>query len=380
MSKYDFSKIDRLIDTMQDRGIPGCEFAVMLDGEKIYDRFSGVAKRETGKAVDEKTLWWIYSASKISTCIAAMQLVEQGKLALEDPVSKYIPSFASLRVKTENGVVPCGEPMKIIHLFTMSGGLDYDLTDPPALKDAIFAGKGTVDVVSEMAGKALLFKPGEHYRYSLCHDVLGAVVEVVSGMRFSDYLKKNLWLPLGMTDTGFVPNEEQRERISDLYTFNHAKGIAIPVSGDRGMFLDDNANYESGGGGVFSSTNDYLKLMGALAMGGVSKDGARILKEETVKMLMVNRLSDQCREDLWKERLYGYGWGLCGRVHMNSAYSLSKSAVGEFGWDGAAAAFALADPTNRVGLFFGTHVLGCNYCYCWVHPMLRDLTFEAING
>lgn len=379
MSKYDFSKIDQLIDTMEQRGIPGCEFAISYKGEKIYDRCSGIANKETGKPVDEKTLWWIYSASKISTCIGAMQLVEQGKIGLEDPVSKYIPSFANLTVKTDEGPKPCDKEMKIIHLFTMTGGLDYDLQHPAALQAAFDAGKGTVDVCAEMAGKELKFAPGDHFLYSLCHDVLGAVVEVVSGMRLSEYLKKNLWEPLGMTDTGFWPTEEQKARISDTYMFDHSKGQAEFVPMEYVAFINGDKNYDAGGAGVFSCTNDYLKLMTALSLGGVSPDGVRILKEETVKMLMVNRLSDQCRKDLWTERLYGYGWGLCGRVHINKAYSLSGSSEGEFGWDGAAAAYALADPVKQVALYFGTHVLGCSYCYCWVHPKLRDLAFEAIE-
>lgn len=371
-----FSKIDRLIDTMPLRGIPGCEFVVTLGGKEIYRRASGLANAAKGKPVDEKTLWWIYSASKISTCVSAMQLVEQGRISLDDPVSKYLPAFSNMKVQTPDGVKTCDVPMRINHLFTMTGGLDYDLSEP-AVKEALETGKSTVEVAEALASKTLLFAPGEHYRYSLCHDVLGAVVSKVSGKTLSEYMKENLWLPLGMEDTGFFPTEEQKTRLADMYTFDYSKGVSNPIPLPDNRYED--VHYESGGGGVFSCAGDYAKLMGALSMGGVSPDGRRILKPETVKMLEVNRLSDECRKDLWRERLFGYGWGLCGRVHMNADYSLSRSSVGEFGWDGAAAAFALADRPKGIALFFATHVHNCGYAYCWVHPKLRDLVYEAIE-
>ena len=371
-----FSKLDRLMDTMPLRGIPGCELIVTKNGQTAYRRASGTANRATGKPVDEKTLWWIYSASKISTCVAAMQLVEKGRISLDDPVSKYLPSFARLKVQTPDGVKACETPMRIIHLFTMTGGLDYAMSEPE-VKRAYEAGEDTVAVVSAMANKTLLFEPGAHYHYSLCHDVLGAVVAKVSGMSLSEYLKKNLWLPLGMEDTGFTPTAEQKARLADMYSFDHSKGEAHPVPLPERPY--DNVNYESGGGGVFSCAGDYAKLMTALSLGGVSPDGVRVLKPETVRMLEVNRLSDECRRDLWRERLYGYGWGLCGRVHMNAEYSLARSSVGEFGWDGAAAAFALADRPKGVAMFFATHVHNCSYAYCWVHPKIRDLAYEAME-
>lgn len=371
-----FSKLDQLIDTMPLRGIPCCEFVATHHGKEVYRRASGIQNTANGKRVDSDTLWWIYSASKISTCTAALQLIEQGKLSLDDEVAEYLPGFKNLMVTSENGPVPCEVPMRIIHLFTMTGGLDYNMNEPH-VKKVFDAGGSTVDVCNEMGHKVLLFKPGEHWYYSLCHDVLGAVVSVISGMPLGEYLKKNLWLPLGMENTGFTPNEEQRLRLADMYLFNNSKGQAIPVDLPVRPYID--TNYESGGGGVFSRSGDYIKLMTALSLGGVSPEGVRILKEDTVKLMEVNRTNEQCHADLYGARLFGYGWGLCGRVHENAVFSLSRSSEGEFGWDGAAAAFALADRKKEVAMYFGTHVKGCNYCYNLVHMKLRDLTYEAIE-
>lgn len=370
-----FSYLDWIIDSMPERGFPSCDFAVTLHGEQIYRRRVGMEKAVSGKPLDDKTLWWIYSASKISTCTAAMQLVEQGKLDPDDPVSKYLPAYANLKVESPDGPKPCKTPMKIIHLFTMTGGLDYDRSEP-AVEEAFSAGADTVTVASAMAQKTLKFEPGEHFLYSYCHDVLGAVVAKIADMPLSEYLRRNLWLPLGMTDTGFTPNAEQSARFADMYTFDSLNGTSEPMECPVRAY--DNPNYDSGGGGVFSSTGDYIKLMTALALGGVSAEGHRILKPETVQMMEVNRLSDDCRKDLW-DRLCGFGWGLCGRVHMNPAYSMSRSSVGEFGWDGAAAAFALADRCKGVAMYLGTHVRNCNYCYRWLHPRLRDAVYAAIE-
>lgn len=372
-----FSKLDQLIDTMPQRGIPGCEFVLTHHGKEIYRRASGLEKAVSGKKVDSDTLWWIYSASKISTCTAALQLIEQGKLSLDDKVSKYLPAFEHMMVRTENDPVPCEVPMKIIHLFTMTGGLDYDMSEPH-VKEVFDAGGSTVEVCNAMGHKELVFVPGSHWKYSLCHDVLGAVVSVISGMSLGDYLKKNLWLPLGMENTGFTPDDAQRSRLADMYRFGHSRGTAEPIECPYRPYSDP--NYESGGGGVFSRSGDYIKLMTALSLGGISPEGVRILKEDTVKMMEVNRLDETCHADLYGgARLYGYGWGLCGRVHEDPVYSLSRSSVGEFGWDGAAAAFALADRKKEVAMYFGTHVMGCNYCYNLVHMKLRDLSYEAIE-
>lgn len=371
-----FSKLDQLMDSMPHRGIPGSELVVTHHGKEIYSRVSGIARQADQTPVSSDTLWWIYSASKISTCVSAMQLVEQGKLNLDDPVSKYLPSFAKLTVSTPEGVQECKCPMKIIHLFTMTGGLDYDAEDP-ARREALAQNLSTVAVADSLAKKPLCFEPGSRYQYSFCHDALGAVVCVVSGLSLTEYMRRNLWAPLGMEDTGFFPSNEQKRRIADMYEYNDRLNVAMPMEFEAPY---PKSSFESGGAGLFSRAKDYIKLMTALSLGGVSPDGKRILKESTVKMLRINRLSDACREGTFAGRLYGYGWGLCGRVHMDPLVSLSPSSVGEFGWDGAAAAYALADPDEELAIYFGTHVMNCLYAYNWLHPHIRNAVYEAIRG
>lgn len=169
--------------------------------------------------MDHDTLWWIFSATKVITCTAAMRLVEEGRLKLTDKVSDYLPAFGSLTVRQKDGtIVPATEPMRIVHLFTMTGGMDYDL-NAPEITNAIAAGHtDTVSLCSAMASRPLWFEPGTHYQYSLCHDVLAAVVEVITEMKFSDYLRELMFEPLGMADTASAPRRNSspalRRRLS----------------------------------------------------------------------------------------------------------------------------------------------------------------------
>lgn len=374
-----FSKLENLIDTMPQRGIPGCDLAVTVDGAPVFRRSSGYSDEQKTKPVSPNDLYWIFSASKLITCTAAIQLMEQGKLSLDDPVSRYLPAFGELTVQNRDLTTsPCNTPMTILHLFTMTGGMNYDMRNPLLLEAIAKPGAGTLEIVSAMAKIPLRFEPGTHYRYSFCHDVLGAVVEVVSGMRLSDYLRTHIFEPLGMIETGFHPTQEQMSRICASYRFDCGSGIAYPIpSENEDRFTP---RYDSGGGGLFSSVNDYIKFVSALACGGVAKNGARLLRADSVAMMEVNRLCPEALHDFVTTRLYGYGWGLCGRVHMNPAYSLSRSPVGEFGWDGAAGAYALVDRKNRLALYFAMHVRGCNYAYHVLHPLIRDLVYEALEG
>ncbi len=372
-------KLDDLLDAMPERGIPVCELAFSHDGETVYRRSVGYSNKKEGVKAGKDTLYWIFSVSKTITCTAAMRLVEEGKISLSDPVSKYIPEFADLTVSDGNGgTVPAAAPMTILHLFTMTGGLTYDLNSPNIARAVEKGGVTTLDAIRALAKDPLAFQPGEHYRYSLCHDVLAAVVEVVSGMRFADYVRKTITAPLGMNDTGMHPDAAAAARLCDMYEHITALGKAKERDIYNGYVLSP--EYDSGGAGFYSSTDDMQKFATALSLGGTAKNGYRLLREETVKMMEINRLNDDQMRDFVSTRLHGYGWGLCGRVHVNPTYSLSLSPVGEFGWDGAAAAFLLADRKKRVGLYFATSVKGCVYAYNVIHPLIRNLAYEAIFG
>lgn len=376
-----FKKLDEYLDYLPECGVPGCDFAVAHKGKIVYRHSAGFADHAKTRPISPRDIYRVYSVSKVTTCVCGMRLVEAGLIGLDDPVSKYIPSFENLTVKGNDGsVTPAERVMTVRHLFTMTGGLDYELKAENIVRAASLPGANTVSVLAALPEAPLCFEPGTHYKYSLCHDVLAAVIEVVTGMPFSEYVRKNITEPLGMTDTGFRPTDEQRARMVEGYRFVHGLHIAEPVNieENHARFVPCEG-YDSGGAGFFSSVDDQMKLLGALANGGVSPDGYRVLTPESIEMMGKNELADSARPNFQPSRLYGYGWGLCGRAHVNKRISRARSAEGEFGWDGAAGAFALVDPVNQVSMYFGMEVLGCNYSYHKLFPDLRDLGYELLG-
>lgn len=374
-----FKKLDKAVDDLILCGVPMCDVAVSYKGETVYRHSAGFADAAKTRPVSDRDIYWLFSCSKVITCLAAMRLVEEGKLSLSDPVSKYIPEYADLCVK--NGktgeITKATVPMTVEHLFTMTGGMNYNTSSAPVESAFSQPDATTVSVVKAMAKVPLDFEPGTHYKYSLCHDVLAAVVEIAGGMRFSDYLQKYFFDPLGMVDIGFRPNDEQKSRFSDMFRYcaGTQKALQVPLENKYTLC----PNYDSGGAGLFSTVDEYMKLITAIANGGKTKDGYTLLKPETIKMCCVNRLNDASLNDFVTGRLFGYGWGLCGRVHRSQIMSLSNSPVGEFGWDGAAGAFSMIDPINNVALYLGTHLFGFNYGYNVIHPLVRNLAYEALE-
>ena len=373
-----FTLLDKFIDEMPQRGLPCFDLAVSYKGETVYRHSSGFADNAKTKPTSANDLYWIFSNTKVLTCIAAMRLLDEGKIALDDKLSSYIPEYEYMFIKNPDGsVVPANNPITLLHLFTMTAGLDYNLNSPP-VKAAREAGGSTLDIVRAMARMPLGFEPGTRYRYSLCHDVLAAVVEVASKTRFSDYVYENIFKPLGMNDTGFRPNEAQKARIADMYNYHSGLNKAIPTECTNVYALS--SDYDSGGAGLFSSVDDYLKLLTAVALGGTAKNGYKLLSKEAVELMGKNFLCDDARKDFTTTRYPGYGWGLCGRAHLDPVVSMSKSSVGEFGWDGAAGALSVIDPTKQIAIYLGTHVKGCQYIYHQIHPKIINMVVEAIEG
>ncbi len=377
----DFGKLTNYMDGLSGVGIPGCDLIVYKDHKEIYRHFTGMRNKEENIPMDGTELYWIYSASKVHTCTAALQLVERGLIGLDDPVSKYLPAFTNMSV-IENGRVRAAyNVMTIRHLFAMQGGLTYDIHSPSLEKAKMYAGAkaDTMTLVNAIAEEPLTFDPGTHYQYSLGHDVLGAVIEVVSGKKFSDYLTENLWVPLGIKETGFELTEEKKQRLAKQYGYDPDTQTCHPFEeGDENCYKLA-PNYESGGAGLISSVEDYILLSDALACGGTGATGASILKPETIDLMRTNQQTGACLSDFacnFRRRGYGYGLGVRTLIDQ----SIAKSPVGEFGWDGAACAYTLIDPKNRVSAYFGTQVRGCGYGYDVVHPTVRDMIYEALNA
>ena len=381
-----FNALDRYLDTFYDeKNIPGVGISVYRHGKHLHTYCTGFANVEKRIPFAEDTMFNLYSASKISTCTAGMLLVERGLLNLDDPVEKYLPEMADVTVRQADGTIaPAKNKMLVRHPFSMSGGLSYD-RESSALDELMEKTGGrpsTRQVVEALAKTPLLFEPGTHFKYSFCHDALGAVLEVVYGDTLGNIFRKELYEPMGMTDTAFKLNDEKRKRLAPEYhNFNAKTGTADQVIYKEGVDMGMGPDYESGGGGLLSSVRDYGKITAMLANGGVAPNGVRILKAETISMMQENQLTPEGLEDFaafggWSKDGYGYGLGV--RTLMNRERNNALSENGEFGWDGALGCYVVADPKSGIAIFYAQQEGGSQW-WTW-HGTVRNFAYACVLG
>lgn len=374
----DFSPVIEYVESVlrKEKGVPGCDLKIMRNHETLLRYSSGVRDYEGNASIRPNDIYLMYSCSKPMTCAAAMQLVEQGIINLDDPVSKYLPEFKNAFLLKDGKRVAPINTMTIRHLFTMSAGFNYDRNTQP-IRDVIAADPhaGTVDIVNALVRSSLQFEPGEKFLYSMCHDVLAAVVEVASGKRFSQYLRENLWVPLGMKDTGFILPQADKPRLVALYECS-VPGTYYPFSNQHEFNLTD--NYESGGAGLYSTVDDYSLFADAMANGGVGATGKQILKPETIDLIRTEQLGNYTMDSRFGCAAGpGYGYGLGVRTLIDK--SCSRSSIGEFGWDGAAGSYVMIDPKYNLSIFFAMHVRGWPNLIGCGHAPIRDLTYEVLG-
>ncbi len=365
-------------------GVPGSDTVIYKDHKEIFRYQSGFDSLRFGTPVRENALYHMYSVTKVSTCVAATQLIERGEILLTDPVYAYFPEYKNITVKKYRpdgsyDVVPAEKTMLIKHLLTMTAGLNYDLNHPAILKVRETTGGRcpTLDIVRALADDPLDFEPGESYQYSLCLDVVGGLVELVSGMRFGDYLRENIFEPLGMKNTSFGMTEEKRAMLATQYEYDalNQRAVEIPVVQNNYTFGPE---YESGGAGLISCVDDQILLADALAHYGVGKNGNRILSRRGVELMSANHLTDAQYEqfnDQMKQCLgYSYGFGVRTNYEPEKVGNLAP--MGEFGWDGAKLSYLSADPANSVALFHAEHMGGLHNV---VLPRLRNVVYSCLD-
>ncbi len=388
-----FEYMKNFMDRLCEWRIPGNSVCVCHDGKEIFRYSSGYSDLENGIKMNGGELLNIYSTSKVCTVTAALQLYEKGFFLLDDPVYDFIPEFRTLFVKDNSGEIKKAEKvMTIRQLFTMTSGLSYN-TGSPAFEKAkeITDGKmNTLEVIKCLAQDPLAFEPGEKWNYSLSHDVLAAVVEVVSGMKFRDYVRKNIFEPLEMNDT-FYHNENVRDRMAQQYQFINSEnddiveaqktasrqgGTLINVGKRNSLVFGD--EYDSGGAGIVTTVSDYAKFAQALALKGKGMNRERILSEGTVELLRANQLNDNQMKYFDWDVARGYGYGLGVKTMMSRALSGSTGSVGAFSWGGAAGASIFVDPDEKLSLFYAHHMLNPQEGY--YQPRLRNVLYTCFKG
>lgn len=332
-----FERTKALCDKCLELGLPGIDFSVYRDGKEFFRYMGGYSDVENGIPMQGNERFRIFSCTKPITVTAAMQLWEQGKFSLDDPVSKYMSAFSEMTVMTETGTKKAENPMLIWHLFTMTAGLSYNYSSPQ-LKKLLEENPAptTRQVADALARETLLFEPGDRFNYSLCHDVLGALIEELSGESLQDYVKNHIFDPLGMEQSTYHLPEEEKPTVAALYEFDQETGkrMRIPLSGRLGP------NYVSGGASCVSTTSDYMKFAEAL------RTGERLLKRQTIELMTTNQLSEhQMRTFTLPTMNYGLGMWTAkpGQLRQN------------FGWGGAAGAMLGVYPRSGLSMVIMQH-------------------------
>ena len=370
-----FDALTKYMDSLAAVGVPGCDLAVYRDHEPVYRHKAGCRDAAGTEAVRGDELYWLYSCTKVFTTCSAMQLIEKGVLSLDDPVSAYLPAYGHLTVRKGDEVCPARRVMTVRHLMSMQSGLDYDMTTPAARAE-LERTKGmanTRQLVEAKAADPLCFEPGTDFLYSLSHDVLAVVIEAASGMRFSDYLRKNIFDPLGLRNTGFFPTEAQAARLCAQYVFDQEEQKPEPCDIIENSYRFS-PNYESGGAGLFSGVEDCAAFADALACGG-----SGLLSPEMIQLWSANQLGPRSRATFDEWQRLGYSYALGVRTRVNTAVG-GRGQIGEFGWDGAAGSWMMIDPINHISAFYAMHVRNFGYCYDVIHPKLRDLIYGALEA
>lgn len=335
---------DILAAAVDNRECAGVNVLLRRHGEEVLYTQAGMADIEAGRLIQRDSIFRLYSQSKPVTAAAVMLLCERGLIDLMDGVDKYLPGFRNPQVVDAKGnLTRAYRAPWIMELLGMTAGLSYPDADPAGqyaarvfeeAHEAIRKGGGipTVEFMNRLGEQPLAFQPGTHWRYSTCADVLGAVVEVVSGKRFGDFLREELFIPLEMHDTGFYVPEEKRERFVTCYV--RGKDGLTPWTGMNlacGVYDRDPA-FESGGAGLVSTLEDYSHFADMMMNGGVW-NGRRILSPASVKFLTTPQLSDDVRKDMW-DSLSGYSYGKLCRVCVEPGRVAGLALPGEYGWDG----------------------------------------------
>lgn len=387
----DFTKLKEFMDSLTEWRIPGNDISVWKDDREVFRYQSGFMDVENKVKMSDNCLLNIYSCSKVATAVAGMQLLERGAFLLDTPLYDFIPEFKEMYINGEN---KAKNPITIRHLFTMTAGLTYSFPEK-LRKEAEKKTDGrfdTLEVVRLMAQMPLSFEPGERWQYSYCHDILAAVVEIISGKKFRDYVKENVFEPLGMDESFYHKNTETEKRMAPQYNFvtndvdrpagytqsvdmSRCGGTLVRTDGSNSLVFG--SEYDSGGAGIITSVSDYAKLVNALANNGMGANGNRILSSRAVTLMKQNQLSEAQRTSFNWSQLAGYGYGLGVRTLINNAEGGAMSSAGEFGWGGAAGASVYVDTDLRLGVFYAHHMLNPQESY--YQPRLRNVIYSCLD-
>ncbi|MDR3593745.1 serine hydrolase domain-containing protein [Clostridium sp.] len=366
LNKTEMNQIKKVLrDNIDNNFIAGGNLMIIKDGKEIFYHEDGLADREAGVPIKRDSIFRLYSMSKPITATAIMILLERGEIDLYESVSKYLPGFKEQMVDIGDSLVPVEREVTIKDLLSMTSGLVYG-GNHKAGKDteALFqeidsrllgeAPMSTIEAMNKLGRCALAFQPGTSWEYGTSADVLGAIVEIVSGKRFGEFLKEQLFGPLGMSDTGFWVPEEKRDRFVKTYADNNKGDLELYTGNNLGIVhqMDREPAFESGGAGLVSTIDDYARFATMLMNKG-SLDGVQILRPHTVKYLSSGTLNtvQQKSFDNWLT-LCGHSYGNLMRVMKDCSRAADLGSAGEYGWDGWLGGYFCNCPKEEVTFLF----------------------------
>jgi CubicO group peptidase (beta-lactamase class C family) len=380
---------------------PGTQLLVYRRGQVVHSAVQGFADIERKTVMKDDTIFRIYSMTKPITSVAFMMLFEEGRVALDEPVHKYIPEWKNLGV-FQAGTRPAfltrppARPMLIVDLLRHTSGLTYGFQQRSNVDAAYREMKvgeiekaGTLQsMIEDLAKIPLEFSPGEAWNYSVSTDVIGYLIGKISGKPFEQFLQERILGPLGMKDTGFFVPADKAHRLAACYSAN-PQGVTTSTGRKDGLTLQDDPatssfltppSFISGGGGLCSTAADYLTFCRALLNGG-ELDGVRLLGPKTLALMTANHLPGgrdlpEMSRSLFSEASYnGIGFGLGWSVTMNPAQTLIPGSAGEYAWGGAATTTFWIDPMEELIAIFMTQVLPSS-----AYPIRRELRTMIYAG
>jgi CubicO group peptidase (beta-lactamase class C family) len=401
-ARLDSDKLNAVSALLQkaaaDKKMAGGSALVAHNGKVVYRANAGWQDIEGKVPVADGTIFRIASMSKPITSVAVMILVDDGKLATADALSKYVPEFKEMKVLVPDKdgksyqTVPAAREITIHDLLTHSSGITYRLMNKPFI-GKLYEEAGVADGLSETPGRIgdnvkklaklpLVCQPGSAWEYGLSTDVLGHVVEVVSGKTLEEFCRERIFGPLKMDDTWFILPKEKRSRLAALYEVGKDKGLTRvgdrPAGGMGGPVFtatystNDGSKYFSGGAGLVSTAGDYFRFCQMMLNRG-ELDGARVLKAETVDRMTRNQLGE-VRIAFPGNDLMGFGFGVLSEKSKEG--TKDPAGVGTYGWGGAFGTFFWVDPKNRLVGVFMTQVFPPDFTMA---QEFKKLTYEALK-
>lgn len=349
----------------------GASLLIYRHGEEAFFAADGLASVARGQAYERDTLVRIYSMTKLVTSTLFMMLLERGQVVLDAPVSQYLPEFAAMRALRPGAMsVDDTDPARtptLHELLTHTSGMTYSFNEGvvPQAYAAKFSelglqGVALADWCKELARLPLCFQPGARWEYSVGIDVIGRVIEVITGQTLAEALAREIFEPLGMVDTGFDVPPDKLARFADCYEKREEDALALFESGQDSRFAAGKVTLHSGGGGLVSTLDDYMRF-GEMIRSGGALGGVRLLGPRTVGFMARNHLKGDIAsmgaESFAEMPMTGMGFGLGGAVVLDPARVRVPGSVGDFGWGGMASTYFWTDPVAQLSVVFFTQLI-----------------------